>query len=330
MVKNILITTLLAFNAIIVFPIMGQSLTDREAIIQSLAGKNIDGKFGWRPTDQNLKKLAKDIIMNKETEFTANGLCLVTSALSGDEFDDFNDSFFLNNLIVSLDLKKLINECALVRSHFKRNLYNETSLNKISTLTNRDEILIWQNWTPYYLSFMGFEQAESTFIFIKDNLAPINQIHYKLYGIPNQFDTLELNICLSRIGKLNDTLVIKQLEQQLNSGYSKDYIRYIKSLSKIRTIQSFQKLGELLLSDLNEIHLENRIFIKQAALAAFLVYVKNFPDRSLKIQETINIWKFVHFSKVQGKDYSSDEYMEMAKKWYIENKDNLVLDMDKY
>ncbi|MBL0082901.1 MAG: hypothetical protein IPP37_10930 [Saprospiraceae bacterium] len=117
MVKNILITTLLAFNAIIVFPIKGQSLTDREAIIQSLAGKNIDGKFRWRPKDQNLKKLAKDIIMNKETEFTANGLCLVTSALSGDEFDDFNDSFFLNNLIVSLDLKKLINECAIVRSH---------------------------------------------------------------------------------------------------------------------------------------------------------------------------------------------------------------------
>ncbi|MBK8109308.1 MAG: hypothetical protein IPK46_02695 [Saprospiraceae bacterium] len=239
MVKQFLITTLLAFNAIIVFPTMGQSLTDREAIIQILADKNIGGKFRWRPKDQNLKKLAKDIIMNKETEFTANGLCELLR-----HCQEMNLTIlmilFLNNLIVSLDLKKLINECAIVRSHFKRNLYNETSLNKIRTLTNRDEILIWQNWTPYYLSFMGFEQAESTFIFIKENLAPINQIHYKLYSIPNQFDTLELNICLSRIGKLNDTLVIKQLEQQLNSGYSKDYIRYIKSLSKIRTIQSFQ------------------------------------------------------------------------------------------
>ncbi|MBK7222166.1 MAG: hypothetical protein IPH94_12820 [Saprospiraceae bacterium] len=70
MVKQFLITTLLAFNAIIVFPTMGQSLTDREAIIQILADKNIDGKFAWRPSDSQLKKLAIEIIINQDTEFS--------------------------------------------------------------------------------------------------------------------------------------------------------------------------------------------------------------------------------------------------------------------
>ncbi len=38
----------------------------------------------------------------------------------------------------------------------------------------------------------------------------------------------------------------------------------------------------------------------------------------------------VQYSQVHGKDYSTDEYMDMAKRWYTENKDNLVLDFDKY
>lgn len=59
MVKNILITTLLAFNAIIKFPIKGQSLTDREAIIQSLAGKNIDGKFRSAAKRSESKKIGE-------------------------------------------------------------------------------------------------------------------------------------------------------------------------------------------------------------------------------------------------------------------------------
>ncbi|MBK7788843.1 MAG: hypothetical protein IPJ54_09755 [Saprospiraceae bacterium] len=98
----------------------------------------------------------------------------------------------------------------------------------------------------------------------------------------------------------------------------------------MRTIKSFQKLGELLVSDLNYINSEERTHIKQAVLSSFIAYVKNFPDRSTKWEDTFNIWAIVKFSTSNGKAYATDAYMEMAKKWYIENKDNLVLDMDKY
>ena len=49
------------------------------------------------------------------------------------------------------------------------------------------------------------------------------------------------------------------------------------------------------------------------------MYVKNFPDQSTKQMDVIN-WP---------KAYST-EYLEMAKRWYLENKDRLILDYDKY
>lgn len=330
MVKQFLITTLLAFNAIIVFPTMGQSLTDREAIIQTLAGKNIDGKFAWRPTDRALKKLAVEIILDNDTEITEDGLCLVSNILTGDEYDDINDSIFVNSLVSKIEPSRLINNCGMVRSHFNRRLYNTISLKKLKTLTNAEEVLKWQSWTPYYLCYLGFTEVEASIIFLKKNITAVNQLHYSLNKEYHRFDTLDLNICLSRLGKYSDSLVIQQIDQRSHAGYSRHYMSYIQLLSKVRTIQSFQKLGELLVSDLNYINSEERTHIKQAVLSSFLVYVKNFPDKSSKFHETSDMWTFVKFSKVWGKDYSTDEYMEMAQKWYIENKDNLVLDMDKY
>ncbi|MBK7788838.1 MAG: hypothetical protein IPN73_08580 [Saprospiraceae bacterium] len=330
MVKQFLITTLLAFNAIIVFPTMGQSLTDREAIIQILADKNIDGKFIWRPSDSQLKKLAIEIITKQDTEISVKGLCRIITVLTKEEYDDNNDSIFLNTLISKIDPNQFINTCGMIGNHFNLRLYNTISLKKLKTLTQADEVLKWQSWTPYYLCYLGFTEVEASIIFLKKNITAVNQLHYSLNKEYHRFDTLDLNICLSRLGKYSDSLVIQQIDQQSRAGYSRDYIGFIKSMAKVRTMQSFQKIGELLISDLYEIHFEERKFIKQTALAAFLVYVKNFPDRSLKIQETINQWTFVQFSKAEGKDYDTDEYMENAKKWYIENKENLLLDMDKY
>ncbi|MBK7222168.1 MAG: hypothetical protein IPH94_12830 [Saprospiraceae bacterium] len=247
----------MAFNAIIVFPTMGQSLTDREAIIQTLAGKNIDGKFAWRPTDRALKKLAVEIILDNDTEITEDGLCLVSNILTGDEYDDINDSIFVNTLVSKIEPSRLINNCGMVRSHFSRRLYNTFSLKKLKTLTHAEEVLKWQSWT-HYLSYLGFTEVEAQ-LFSKENITAINQLHYSLNKEYHRFDTLDLNICLSPgWGKYSDSLVIQQIDQRSRAGYSRDYIGFIKSMAKVRTIKSFQKLGELLVSDLNYINSEER------------------------------------------------------------------------
>lgn len=325
-----IIITLIIATVFNISPILGQQLSDRDAIIQILADKNFGGKFAWRPSDSQLKKLAIEIITNHDTEITDRGLCRIITILTRDEFDDYNDSIFLNTLISKIDPNQFINTCGMIGNHFHRRLYNQNSLDKLRALSQPYEILKWQGWTPHYLSHLGFAEVESSILFIKKNVNAVNQLHYSLNKEYNRFDTLDLNICLSRLGKYSDSLVIQQIDQRSHSGYNRDYIGFIKSMANVRTILSFQKIGELLISDLNEIHFEKRKFIKQTALAAFLVYVKNFPDRSLKIQETMNQWTFVQFSKAEGKDYDTDEFMEKAKKWYLANKDNLILDMDKY
>lgn len=330
MVKTLLISTFLLINLIAAIPLCGQKLSDLEAITQTLAGKGVDGKYRWRSTDRELKKLAIKIINDDNSKISVDGLCRIVSIFTGDEYDNANDSILLNTLISKIDPNQFINTCGRIGNHFHRRLYNQKSLDKLRGLSQPYEILKWQGWTPYYLSHLGFAEVESSILFIKKNVSAVNQLHYSMNKEYNRFDTLDLNICLSRLGKYSDSLVIQQIDQRSRSGYNRDYIGFIKSMANVRTIQSFQKIGELLISDLNEIHFEKRKFIKQPALAAFLVYVKNFPDRSLKIQETINQWTFVQFSKAEGKDYDTDEYIEKAKKWYLANKDNLILDMDKY
>lgn len=330
MVKILFISTFLLINLIVAIPLRGQKLSDLEAITQTLEGKSVDGKYRWRRTDRELKKLAIKIIIDYKSKISVDGLCRIVSIFTGDEYDDVNDSILLNTLISKIDPNQFINTCGMIGNHFHRRLYNQNSLDKLRTFSQPYEILKWQGWTPYYLSHLGFVEADSSILLIKKNINAVNQLHYSMNKEYNRFDTLDLNICLSRLGKYSDSLVIQQIDQRSRSGYSRDYIGFIKSMANVRTIQSFQKIGELLISDLNEIHFEKRKFIKQTALAAFLVYVKNFPDRSLKIQETMNQWTFVQFSKAEGKDYDTDEYMEKAKKWYLANKDNLILDMDKY
>lgn len=330
MVKTLLISTFLLINLIAAIPLCGQKLSDLEAITQTLAGKSVDGKYRWRRTDRELKKLAINIINDDNSKISVDGLCRIVSIFTGDEYDDANDSILLNTLISKIDPNQFINTCGMIGNHFHRRLYNQNSLDKLRTLSQPYEILKWQGWTPYYLSHLGFAEVESSILFIKKNLNAVNQLHYSMNKEYNRFDTLDLNICLSRLGKYSDSLVIQQIDQRSRSGYNRDYIGFIKSMANVRTIQSFQKIGELLISDFNKYSSEEIKYIKQAALSSLLVYVKNFPDRSTKFHEISNMWTFVRFSKVWGKDYATDEYMEMAQKWYLENKDNLILDMDKY
>ncbi len=326
--KLILITILTFVSSL---SMQAQTLSDEEAIYKRLKGENIDGKYTWRPTDEELKELAKKLILERRSEITEKGIQSLSFILTGDEYDDQNDSFFLNTLIDIIDVQTLIKDCAFVGRHFKKSLYSNESIEKLSSLANPEEILKWQSWVPYYLSFLEIDSIDLTIIFIKENIDAVNHLHFALYNEPFRFDTIDLNVCLARLGKLNDTLVISQLEEKLHLTSKKDYRSYIEHLTQIRSQYAFQKIGNVMLSDLEEIKSDKeRKTIKQMALAAFLVYVENFPDRSTKIQETIYIWGFVEFSSIQGKDYSTDKYMEMAKNWYIKNKGNLILDSDKY
>jgi hypothetical protein len=323
-----IIAILICFFAI---ALNGQNLSDKDAIEKSLSGEDISGRFRWRPKDRELKRLAKEIIIDREKEIANDGISLITFILTGDEYDDENDSFFLNTLIDFVDVQTLIYECAFVRSHFKKSLYSNESKEKLGTLADSKEILKWQVWTPYYLSFLEIEGMDSTLLFIKENIDAINHLHFALYNDSFRFDTIDINVCLAMLGKLSDTIVVQQIDEKFNANWRKDYREYFERLSRIRTPLAFQKIGAFLVSDLNNIKSkEHQKYVRQMALAVFLVYVENFPDRSTKIQETINMWNFVEFSNMQGKDYSTNEYMDMAKNWYIVNKNNLVLDNDKY
>lgn len=326
------IITIVLLTFVSLYSMHAQTLSDEDAIYKRLKGDNIDGIYTWRPTDKELKEKAKELILEKRDEITFKGIRSISFILTGDEYDDQNDSFFLNTLIDFVDVQTLISECVFVRTHFAKRLYSNESIEKISVLVNPKEVLKWQSWLPYYFSFLEIIKLDSTLLFIKNNIDPINNLHYVLYNEPYKFDTIDINICLARLNKLSDTLVINQIKDSFyEKKYGRNYKKYFERLSQIRTQFAFQKIGEFLISDLMEVKSEDqRRIIKEMALAAFLVYVKNFPDRSTKIQETISLWTFVNFSKIQGKDYSTDEYMAMAKQWYILNKDNLILDMDKY
>lgn len=183
---------------------------------------------------------------------------------------------------------------------------------------------------PYYLSHLDISGIDTTLTYLKKNINRINDLHYSLGEQHNKFDTTDLNICLVRLKILNDTLIINELYEAFNDGYKKDYRQLIVHLSRIRTSYSFQQIGNLFLSDLKGVPESRKQYIKEMALASFLAYVKNFPDRSTKWQDTFNLWNMVQYSSVHGKDYAAVEYMEMAKKWYVSNKNNLQLDYDKY
>ncbi len=314
-----LLSLFLSANAV-----SAQKLSDEQAIEAALQGQNIGGKFTWRPTDKNLKKLAYEKITDGKTPITTSGLRSVTFILTGNEYDALYDSLFLNILMAKLDRDSIFRPLSLISLHFLRSNYNAASIEKLTHYKKPQTLLLWESRTPYYLAFHQIGGIDSTLLFLKENINEINRLHYKLYKTyDDEFDTTEINVCLARLGKLNDTLVCAQLEAQLYNGnrrtrYNAAY--YVEMLSRIRTPYAFQKIGDLVVADLSHVANEYTIeYFHTAALDAFRTYVKNFPDQSTKLYDTIK-WPNTYPS----------EYVEMARRWYLEHKDQLILDYDKY
>ena len=304
-----------------------------DSVKKRLHGEKVNIEVNWDTNNKELKLILEKIIKNKDELITYPGLFSVVKRATDLDYDYYYDSLFLNHLImVGFRIDSLFENGDFIRNHFLRSSYSPASLKKLSFFTKPQSILFWKSWTPYYLSFLELEGIDSTLLFLKENIDAFNHLHYKLYNIHLRYDTVELNICLARLGKMSDTLIVNALTSELNNNYKKNYLQYIENLSRIRSQYSFQKIGDLLLSSLEDIiSEEERVFVRQMALAAFLAYVKNFPDRSTKFQDTfVNMLTMVRHSKAQGKDYSTNEYLDRAKKWYLKNKDNLILDYDKY
>lgn len=325
-----LITAFILFFTLL-HPGRAQLVSDETAIITTLQEKRREGEYRWRPKDKELKYLAYQIMANDSIHYTNRGLTSLIRILTGDEYDDLHDSLLLNTMITKIDLDFLFGRTHLVGRHFTRSRYNSTSLQKISRYVHPQNLLR-RDWSPYYLTFLNLDGIDTTLLFLKENIDAVNRLHYKLYNTHNKFKPIDIDICLARLGILSDTTVISQLDETINSVSfgSRDYKKYIERLAQLRTPYAFQKIGDLIILDLEGGAEIFKTRTRRMALGMFIVYVKNFPDSSLKIQETINVWNFVEFSRVYGKDYSTDEYMKMAQQWFRDNRDNIVLDYDKY
>lgn len=309
-----------------------QKLTDEQAIIQTLKGVNIDGKFTWRPRDKSLKEVALRYMMDYKVEVSTDGARLVSYILTGEEYDSEYDSLFLSALVVRLGVDSLFERTDFIRNHFVKSNYSKSTLQKISWLVNPERVLSWKSWTPYYIAVLNLKGADKALKFLKDNIDPINELHFNLHGIPFRFDIREIDISLARIGNLSDSTLVDQLYLDLRNQAVPDYKDYIESLSQIRTQYSFKKIGDLLLDSEKDRMGSSKEsgHIQEMALAAFLAYVKNFPDRSTKWQDVFDLWGMVKFLTFQGKDFSTEEYLKLARNWYTKNKANLILDLEKY
>jgi hypothetical protein len=312
--------------------LFGQTLNDEDAIVKVFSGENIGGKYLWNFKDTIIKNIALNKLEDPNVLKTKKGIVLLSYGFTSQTNDVVSDRIFLKHTLERTTRVDSIFEGAdFVRNHFLKTDYDALDLKKITYYSMPHSVLYWKDWTPYYLSFLEIHNIDSTLLFFKKNIDAINQLHYSLYNIHNRYDTLDVNVCLARLMKVSDTLVINQLDDRFNSHYSKNYLVYFERLARIRTPMAFHKIGNFLISDLNDIMSDGeQKHVRQMALAVFLAYVKNFPDRSTKWQDTFNLWGMVRLSHLYGKDYATDEYMEMAKRWYMLNKDNLILDMDKY
>jgi len=308
----------------------GEGLED--SVRKRLHGEKVNIEVNWETNNGELKFILAKIIKTKDELITYPGLFSAVERATDLDYDNYYDSLFLNHIIsAGFRIDSLFEYGNFIPNQYLKSNYNTFSLKKLAFYAKPQSILFWKNRMPYYLSFLKLEGIDSALIFLKENIDAINYLHFRMYYIPFRFDTTELNICLARLGIINDTLVVNDLKSQLNISRKKDYRWYIENLSRIRTQYSFQVIADLLLSDLDDIISEDeRVFVRQMALAAFLAYVKNFPDRSTKWQDTFDMWTMVMYSKVHGKDYSTNEYMEMAKEWDLNNKTKLILDYDKY
>lgn len=313
------------------FSSIAQENNLRKVILSVLNGGKENIPVNWEDNNEALRIETLKILESLNDEYTLSGLHRVIKRATDLGYNSHSDSILLNIVFESISKDSIFVDGDYLRNNFKKSDYNQGSYRKLAYYSQKQSILNWKSYTPYYLSFLEIEGIDSTLVFLKENIDAINQLHFSIYNIAYRYDTIDINVCLARLGKMSDTIVIAQINKQFNSHYRKDYRDYFERLSRIRTPLAFQKIGDYLISDLDEIKSEgHRKQVKQMALAAFLAYVKNFPDRSTKWQDTFNLWTMVQYSQVHGKDYSTDEYMDMAKRWYTENKDNLVLDFDKY
>ncbi len=328
MVKLIISIFVMTLNIV---SLVAQSITDEQALVQILEGGKVEHGYKWNFKDTTFKKLALSKLNDPSIPKTKKGIEFICGGATLETYDSIYDRQFLKHLLLKTPRVDSILDGATAVRNFLKSDYTNEGLRLLSFYSNPRALLYWKSWTPYYLSFLGISPIDSTLLFYKKNFKTINEMHNSLYKKYIDIDTTEINVCLVRLGKLDDTIAIKQIEISQNKRFPNEYLKYFEYLVKMRTKNSFKKIGDYLISDLNHItSSQDRNSIRQMALSTFIAYVKNFPDRSTKWEDTFNIWAIVKFSRSNSKAYATDAYMEMAKKWYIENKDNLVLDMDKY
>lgn len=314
-----------------ILSLVAQSISDEQAIAQVLGGKKVEHGYKWKFSDTTFKKLVLLKLDDPSIPKTKKGIEFICAGATSRTYDSVYDRLFLKHLLAKTPRVDSILEGITAVRNFLKSDYDKDDLHLISFYAKPHALFYWQSWTPYYLSFLGVSPIDSTLLFVKKNIKTVNEMHNSINHTYIEFDTIDINICLVRLGKLADTTVIKQIEQKKRIKFLHEFLYYFDSLVKMRSQNSFKKIGEYLVSDMNDISdIQDRKSIRQMALSVFLVYVKNFPDRSTKREDTFNIWAIVKYSTLNQKDYATDEYMEMAQKWYLENKDNLILDMDKY
>lgn len=323
---TILLFLLFLANGIVVC----QGLTDRDAIVATLKGESLDGKFTWRPTDAQLKMIAKKNLASNGNEFTANGILQLVFILTGDEYDDYYDSVFLNTAYALVEIDTIMSRGYFFGRHFKKTLYSSETIDKLFHFSQKDDVLRWRSWTPYYLTFLQVPGIEGALTMLNENIEQVNELHYLISGKRNVFDILDIEVCLARADVKIDREVIDLIKSALAYRQDFDHVKYIKYLSKIRTELAFQEIGSYFTKKLNGLSNKEKAIVRNTALAAFLVYVKNFPNRTTKLQETINMWNLIYYSKFTGIDFSTDAYFDLARKWYQANKHNLEIDIVKY
>ncbi len=320
----ILILALFLWNQIGI----SQLLTDEQAVVQMLRGESIEGEFTWRAEDKSLKRLALDIVESDTVVIKNERLSMLVRFMTSTDNDHYNDSLFLNILFErDIRIDSFFYKLGFIPTHFLKSDYNQASLNKLAFFTSKKSILYWKPWLLDYLTFLEVDSIGSALIYLKENFDCIKQLNSDL-GDYTHFDTLDININLVRLGVLDDTLVVNDVIKKHEGGRRSMYKYLIEKLSKIRTQYAFSKIGEIMLREDFPVYEKRRI--NHLALSSFLVYVKNFPDKVKKRQVVMRRGAIVKYSKKFGKDYSTDEYLEMARDWYRKNKDNLELDYDKF
>ncbi|HAY70250.1 MAG TPA: hypothetical protein DCX89_00015 [Saprospirales bacterium] len=318
---------------LLVIPIPGDGQIDslRNLIGRALIDQNVPLPIDWETNNMVLRKTTFELLHMNEVEYTQEGLFNVISKATLVDYDNKSDSLLLNELFIrSPRIDSLFYWRGSIPGTFLKSSYNSELLDKISFFVKPESVLYWESYTPYYLSFLNIEGIDSTLLFVKKNIKSINQLR-KANNYFIEFDTMTINVCLARLGIMNDTVVIDQLKNYYKLQNSRTYLQYFRKLSQIRTKYAFQQIGDVLISDLEHIgSLEWKMDIYRMAISGFITYVLNFPDRSTKFQDNFDEWLKAKRSRGGSKNFSTKEYIEMARNWYIQNKDNLVLDYDKY